>query len=388
MNEPPIITTVHARLGEYRTMLLALIATWSKRLVRTKTMRPTTREQVLFFTRLARYLEAGIPLRDALAVFEGESSTNSRAVRHQRMVSVISQSVLQGRTVAGSLAIAGRFDSFSLSLVRIGEETGRLPETLLEAARLLKRRAAARRALSSALIYPAIIVCGTIAITTFLALYAFPKLLPIFNGFHQKLPLPTRLLIGFVKAIHSFGVYIAFGTMLLVIGGGIAFRHERVRAYFERLLLRLPFVHPLMRSYSLSAAGSILATLLESGISILPACAILAETAPYRAYRAAWRASEVRTKEGMALSACISHFPTLFPSEAIQLIALGERTGSLARHVRLLAENEEEALLERAKLIGTLLEPALMIGMGLLVGFIALAIITPIYGITQNLTTR
>lgn len=342
----------------------------------------TSEERILFMRRLSLFLHAGIPIHAALGMI-GE---DSRRQAHARIVSAITDDIFSGKTLADALAQHPRtFDQFMVSFIRIGEASGALGEHAGHLATLLQKRAVLTRTMLGAAAYPFIIVCATLGITVFLTGYAFPKILPLFTSFHRVLPLPTRILITITEIVNHYGVAIGIMFGISICLGIYLLRYPKIRAARDSVLLRLPIFGILLRYYYAASIARILSSLLERGVPLLHALQLITQGLRHASYVTALIRIQDEIGSGRRISDGFASQQLLFPTILIQMARTGEMTGTLPESMRSCAQIYEEYLEERIRTLSTLIEPVLMILMGVLVGFVALAIITPIYGLTQGL---
>jgi type IV pilus assembly protein PilC len=330
--------------------------------------------------RLSLLLDAGVPLLTALSMMR-EQARGRAAVF---VLDTLTDSVSRGQPLSSGLAALSEFGPLSVRLVAVGEESGTLPEHLRRLAQMLKSRQQLKRKVVGALIYPTLIVLATIFITGLLTLYVFPKILPIFKGFHAALPLPTRVLIGLSGFLGSYGLLILLFLILLSFFFFLLLRLPSYRLAVSRAVLRVPVVGSLLRYYALANFCRTLSTLLASEVGVVRAVesAALASGA---AYRESSLAAALRVSRGERVATALALDPLLFPPLLTQMLSVGESTGGLPDSLAYCAGYYEEELDELSRSVAALIEPALMMCMGIIVGFVAVAIITPIYAITQNL---
>ncbi|MEJ0053383.1 MAG: type II secretion system F family protein [bacterium] len=339
-------------------------------------------EQMLFAKRLALMLRSGVPIVAALSLLGEEARTHSSS----HILHTLRETVAAGRPLsAGLAAFRSVFGDLGVHLVEVGETSGSLPEHLERFSQSIKKERALRRKVIGALLYPAIIVAATLGITTLLALYVFPKIIPVFKGFHAALPLSTRLLISLSESFARYGLYILLALMAVVAAAVLLLRVPSIRLAAGRALLRIPLLGTLFREYAVASLARTLGTLLGSGVGVVRAVELAALGTRSGAYRKACGEMAEFVSTGQKVSAAFALEPLLFPPMLAQMLSVGESTGSLSESLLYCADFYEEELDELSKSIAVLIEPVLMIVMGLIVGFVALAIITPIYGITQNL---
>lgn len=339
-------------------------------------------ERILFSERLALYLRSGIPIMQGLSLIKNDADRKSTSY----VIGILEREVSSGKTLANALRLFPTlFDVFYLHFVEIGERSGTLAGNLAHLAVLLKRRQALRRKIQSAAIYPALVGTLTLCVTGFLTLYAFPKIIPLFRGFHAQLPFPTRALIGFSDLVTHHSLLLIVLSLSILTLTVFVVRKPYVARKIDYALVKMPVTGALAKQYFLANIFRTLATLLECGIPLVPSLALTSKGISNSYYLEAFLQIQSRVTGGQKFSAELKRHPKLFPSVVPQLISAGEITGSLSDSLRSLSEMFETEIEDTTQTLTTLIEPALMIFMGLVVGFVALAIITPIYGITQNL---
>jgi len=332
---------------------------------------------------LSLYLHAGIPIYRAFGLI-AESNSRPQAVR---LVRCIAEDIREGKTVADALAQFPRtFDPLVIGFIRIGEMSGALAEHATQIVQILQKRAALTRTILSAALYPTVIMLATFGITLFLTLYTFPKILPLFKGLHQELPLSTRVLITITTVLTQYWWLVILGVMVLCVLVAFALRLQHIRTVRDRVSLSIPLFGILIRNYYIALICRTLAALLERGVPFIVALELTTQTLRHSLYVRALEGSQELVRRGQRISDGFITVPHLFPTVVVQMIQAGEETGTLPESLRACAHIYEEYLTEQARLLSTLVEPALMIIMGLLVGFISLAIITPIYGLTQGIS--
>lgn len=328
------------------------------------------------------YLRAGVPIRDALTkLVEDAHDSYSRYL----YVTVLS-SVTQGRSLSEALAaFKPAIREFTVSLIAMGETSGTLSDSLAYLAQELRKQEDLRKKLIGALIYPAIIVCAAFGIACFLTVYAFPKIVPIFRGFGTTLPLPTRILIVVSDAVAAYGWIVL--AVLACAGFGFWFLMKKPRFVrrYEQLLLRTPLVGHVLSSYHLALIARMLSVQLKSGVPLISALELTARSGTNGIYTQSLIAVSSIVMDGARLADALSVQGKLFPRMFAQIVDTGESTGTLPEAFTELSVQYEADLEELTQNLTTLIEPVLMIAMGLLVGFIALAIITPVYQITQDI---
>lgn len=342
----------------------------------------SVRDQIIFAKRLSMMIKAGVPIAAALAMLK-EQATDKKSAR---VISHLFETVERGRSLSSGMNDCKNiFGEFTVNIINIGEISGTLAQSLQYMADELKKREELKRSVAGALVYPVFIMIATLAITIVLTVYVFPKILPILEGFGGQLPWTTRALIvvsSFMKhwwLLLLVGLAVAAGICLLLL------KIKSVKLFVDRSSLRLPIFGRLLQNYFITNFTRTFGLLINSQIGIINALKITGNAIGSSAYQNKFFDLTEAAKRGENVSSLMQKDKLLFPPIAVQMISAGEMTGSLGLTlIYLSAIYEEELNIGIKNLLGAI-EPMLMIFMGVLVGFVALSIITPIYGITQNL---
>jgi type IV pilus assembly protein PilC len=342
----------------------------------------STQDQIVFTKRLAILIKSGVSIITALDILKKQAS--SRGSR--QIIGYLRDSIEKGQSLAKAMEnYKNVFGHFGVSVTLVGETSGTLVQNLHYLADELKKKQELRRAIVSALIYPAFIVAATIGIVVLLIAYVFPKILPVFTSFKAQLPWSTQVLIAVSSAMQTYWLYFLAGAIILSVGWGLLLRIDSVRLGSDRFLLRLPLLGGMFRSYFIANFSRTFSLLLKSEIGIIQTLNIVGDTVGNAAYKAAFARMAESIARGESLGENMETDRLLFPPLVSQMVGVGEMTGNLGSSLMYLSEMYEDEMNNSTKNLATSIEPALMIFMGILVGFIALSIITPIYGITQSL---
>lgn len=341
------------------------------------------KEQTLFAKRLSFLVYANVPILESLKILSKQGRSRSRNKILQKVV----EDVSNGNTLAQSLGKYQRtFGTFAINLIRVGETSGTLDENLNYIAEELKKRQELRRKVFGSLLYPALIVIATLGITGLITVYVFPKVLPIFASLNFELPLTTKILIFVSDFLSSYGLYLIGGILLgAIISGVLITKSKGAKMLFDRFLLRIPLFGKIALNYQLANFTRTLGILTKSGMGLVSSMSITSDTVSNALYRKRLVAMGEGIQKGEGIAAQFEKDMRLFPPTITHLIAIGEKTGSLSETFTYLSEMYENELDELTKSLATAIEPLLMIFMGLLVGFVAVSIITPIYQVTQTL---
>lgn len=345
-----------------------------------------TQDQIFFAKRLGMILRAGMPIMEGLYMLRGETRTKSASYIFQSLIFDVSN----GRALSVGLGKFERiFGQFCVNIVKVGESSGTLHENLDYLAEELKKKQALRRKVIGALVYPAVIVFATVGITSMLTVYIFPKIIPIFQGVKATLPFSTKALIAISGFLGQYGLWVIAGIVAFFVGFIVLMRFvPQFHFAMDHVLLRTPVIGKLSRYYNLANCTRTLSLLLKSDVGVVNALELVAASTRNLVYRQALMNAAQHITKGQKISSQMQKTPRLFPSMMTQMVLVGESTGNLSSSLMFLSDMYEEEINDLTKNLTTMLEPILMIIMGLLVGFIAVSIITPIYSITQGLSPR
>lgn len=343
--------------------------------------RPGTMDLVLLSRQLAVFQRAGVPLVPAVeALAEQASSPTLRDALY-----AVRDDVVAGYPL--SSAFARRRDVFPriyIDMVRAGEATGRLEVVLGQIAVQLERAAAARRRVLSALMYPVLVMLLALVVVVVMTLFVLPAMSGLFREFQAELPLPTRIVLGSAQfarqsgAVTLLGLAI-FAVLLLAFG-----RTGPGGRLFDRVSLALPISGGIRKAAIVERTTRTLATLLTSGVPLVEAVELVRDTTGSSTYTRHLEDVRVRMLRGEGFAEPLSK-SNLYPPLVRQMARVGERTGTLDQLLRETADYYGEELEVKIATVLQLLEPALTILVALMVGFVALSVIMPIYSLIGSI---
>ncbi|MFZ4651802.1 MAG: type II secretion system inner membrane protein GspF [Rubrivivax sp.] len=323
---------------------------------------------------IASLVGSGLPLERALTVLADEAEDP----RQRELIAHIKAEVNGGSPFAQALGGAPReFDEVYRAVISAGEHSGALAAVLERLADDLEARLALRAKLVGAMLYPAIVSVVALVIVIFLVTYVVPQVASVFTTSRQALPILTVAMLALSSFVRNWG----WVVLLLVAGGSAAFvfmrRSEAFRLRSDAALLNLPLLGRLARGYNAARFAGTLAMLAGAGVPILKALQAAAETLGNRAMRADAMDALVQVREGAPLGSALAskrRFPGLLPMFA----RLGEQTGQLPLMLQRAAAQLSSEVQRRAMGVATVLEPLLIVGMGVVVMVIVLAVLLPI----------
>jgi type IV pilus assembly protein PilC len=334
-------------------------------------------ELMHFSRQLSAFVRAGIPLIEALQVIEEES--DDKALR--QMLVAVRDALITGDTFSGALLpYESMFPKFYIDMVRAAELTGSLDTVLSELARYIKRDMEARNKVKSALVYPAVILVMAIGTVIVLSTFVLPRFKVFFESFHATLPLPTRMLIVTTNFIAKDWYLILAGLALLIAIPMLLVRTRRGRRRKDRIVLRLPVVGQVIRFAIVERFCRLLSTMMGAGVPLPEAMGVLGDGTKNVLFQEGLL--EVRSAmmrgEGLAKPMGATK---LFPGAVIQMVRVGENTGTLDTQLQVGSDYYGQELEYKLQRLTALFEPAVILFMGGAVGFVAVALISAMYGI-------
>ncbi len=340
------------------------------------------KEQILFTKRLAVLIQAGVPILKALTIMSDQITSKGGSY----ILSLVLTEVEQGKFLSSGLQKFKRiFSDFTINIIRVGEVSGTLHENLEYLSEEMRKKQELKRKITSAFVYPIFIVVATLGITIFLTGYIFPKIIPVFSSFRVQLPLPTQILIAISHFVSHDWLFILLGIIAFVVGIVLLLRMPRIKLWFDTMLIRVPLIGTLFKDYYLANSCRTFSVLLMADVKIVEASKIVASVTANRAYKKQFVSMSEHLLKGEKVSDFLAQRPELFPSIMTQMIVVGEEAGNLSGSLQYLSRMYEDELNDLSKNLTTIIEPVLMVFMGLIVGFVAISMITPIYSITQSL---
>jgi general secretion pathway protein F len=336
-------------------------------------------ELTLFTRQLASLLEAGLPLEQAFTALLEQAERSY--VRD--LIASIRSEVMGGSSFSDALARHPRdFDEIYRALVASGEQIGQMERVLARLADYNERRIALVQKVRLAFLYPAIVTCVAFAIVIFLLTYVVPQIVSVFNNTKQQLPVLTVMMLAVSNFTRSYGIYVALLAIGAFMGWRRALRNPALKLRFHTWLLTAPVYGRFERSMNTARFASTLAITTGSGVPILRALETSRDTLTNVAMKDLVEQATANVREGASLARALSaqkHFPPML----VHMIRAGEITGELPAMLERAASSQQQDLERRALTIAGLLEPVLILGMGVVVLLIVLAVLMPIIEINQ-----
>ncbi|MBV9010193.1 MAG: type II secretion system F family protein [Verrucomicrobia bacterium] len=378
LNEDNAVTSLMSR----GLMVLSLQRKAAATRTRQKATKVKETDLVLFTRQLATMIEAGISLVQGLtALYEQADPKKQRALRS--VITDITTRVQGGETFNDSLRKHPRvFNRLYVSMVKAGEHGGLLAEILDRLAGFLEATARLRKKVKSAMTYPVIVVCIAFSITTFLIVRVVPIFGEIFADFGAQLPAPTQFLIDLSNFVRG-NWYWLLGMMAGTIFGVRAFlRSSKGKQLWDKWKLKLPVFGPLVHKIAMSRFARTFAQLIRSGVPILEVLDIVGGSSGNHVVETSLKGVATDVEKGDNLSVSLSR-KSIFPPMLLRMVAAGEATGKIDTMLEKMADfwdEEIEALLDA---LTSLIEPMLIVFLGVIVGGIVIAMFLPIFKLNE-----
>jgi general secretion pathway protein F len=353
------------------------------------TRRLSQTELSVLTRQLSSLLNAALPVADALTVLVEQSERQTL----RELMAAIRTDVLAGSSLSAALARYPRqFPDLYRALIAAGEESGQLAAVLTSLADFIEERARLQQKISLAFVYPTIVTAVALLVVTGLLTYVVPKVVQVFEQTRQSLPLLTRIMIAVSDFVRGEGWIVLAVIAAAVFVARRALQVPALRLSWHRTMLKMPVLGVLSRSINTARFAGTLSILVGSGVPILRSLQAAGETLGNDALRARVAEASVRVREGFSLANALrkeerhegsAGRARLFPPVLIHLIASGEATGQLPQMLARAADMHAREAERRTLLFTSLLEPALILLMGLVVTLIVLAVLMPIIEINQ-----
>lgn len=341
--------------------------------------RITLSDTTTFTRQLSTMITTGLTVTSALRIIRGQGSPSFVEV-----IDDIVKNVEGGTNLADAMQRhPGVFNQVYVSLVRAGERAGVLDQIMLRLADNLERQREFNAKIKGAMVYPAVVVIGMGVVGTIMMVFVIPKMVSLYQDFQAKLPTPTLVLIGISNFLISF-----WWIVLLVLGGGVfVFRSFRQspfgRRKLDELILKIPVWGNLQTQVVLAETTRTLGLLVSAGISIVEALNITAAAVGNTIFEERLNDSAKQVEKGTALATALSSYEE-FPPLVSQMVSIGEETGKMDEVLLKVSRYFEQESEQMVKGLTNLIEPLIMVVLGLGVAFLVIAIIMPIYNLTSQ----
>lgn len=345
------------------------------------TKQKVKRQEIMHFSRqISAFVRAGIPLVDAIqTVREGTSNDRFRAILQD-----VAEQIQTGIPFSEALSRhADVFPSYYIGILRSAEITGQLDVVLDQLSLYLERDLEARQQVKSALTYPAIVFLMSIATVVILVAFVLPRFTSFFKEFDADLPLPTQLMLDFSDFIQSY--WWAIIAVFAIVAGSLYawMRTDNGKRTRDKILLKVPLVGDILQYSVIERFCRIISAMMKAGVPLPEAMQAAIEGCNNKIYEEGLIEVREAMLEGEGIAEPVTA-SQLFPAAATQMLRVGEDTGTLDQQLDSAAAYYSRELDYKLKRLTSLAEPAIIVFMGVVVGFVAVALVSAMYGVFQN----
>lgn len=338
-------------------------------------------EKVIFARTLASMLTAGLPLSRALSISERQTGND----KLRSVLSSVGEDVRKGSTFHDSLTKFPKvFSPLFVAMTKAGEESGNLASALQNIAEQMDRTYKIKKQVRGALMYPSVVLVAMVGVAYMMMTQVVPNLKKTFQEVGAQLPTMTQILITISDALVENTTMVIGGAISVVVGGYYLAHTARGKRFLDLVFLYFPIIGPMVKEVNTARAARTLAALSAAGVDIIRSLSITKEVVQNTYFRADIAKAEDAVMKGQPLSSTFTAKECMFPMLFGEMISVGEETGSIADMLQKIASFYEDEVEQKTKNMSTIIEPLLMLFIGGGVGVFAVAIISPIYSLTQN----
>lgn len=329
---------------------------------------------------IAIMINAGLTLVDSFDILKKQTTKESV----MKLLEDIDREIKGGNTFSSALRkYPNLFSNLYIALVRSGEASGKLAEILLKLAENLEKQREFRGKLKGALVYPAIVVTAMLGVMFIMITFVVPKLLSLYKDFNTTLPLSTQILITVSDFMAKFWPFIIVGVFSGVTLLKRYLKTTPGRLMYDTAILKVPVINEVIKMAALVDSTRTLSILISSGVSILEALLIIIDTSENIIYQNAFKEIYKQVEKGISLGQAMTN-AMIFPPILVQMTMVGEQTGHLDDTLGRISHYFEMESEMAIKAVTTLIEPAILVFLGIGVGFLVMSVITPIYNLTGS----
>ncbi|MDA1317128.1 MAG: type II secretion system F family protein [bacterium] len=337
---------------------------------------------ISFMTRqLSIMLDAGLTLIESLDIIYKQISKPPV----KKMLSDIQKTIRDGKTFSQSLQPFPRqFSNFYIALVKSGEASGKLDEVLEKLAEHLEKQRVFNQKIKNALIYPTTIVIVMIAMIFVMFSFVMPKLLGLYENFNIELPASTQAIMKVSNFFETYWLYILLGMIGVTFGFMKFIKTERGKKLKDTYIVKIPMIGTIIKMAGLVDSTRTLSILMASGVPLLDGLSIVTEVNENIIFKQAFGRVSKKVEKGLSVGIAMSNEP-IFPESLVQMAIVGEQTGHLDETLSKISEYYQSESEMAVKAMLSMLEPTILIVLGISVGFLVTSIITPIFTLTSSL---
>jgi len=337
-------------------------------------------EKIMFAKNLGTMIEAGLSVSRVLSIMERQSKNP----KLKSVITSVDTSISEGKTLNEALALFPNiFSSLFVSMVRAGEESGSLAESLRVVGSQMEKTYVLKKKVRGAFMYPAVILFVMVIIAIAMLIFVVPTLTSTFKELNVDLPITTQVVVWVSDLFRNNALFTIVGFALITLGGVVAFRTKRGKRVFDWTFLHVPVISGIVKQVNSARTARTLSSLLSSGVDMVVALSITADVLQNSYYKPIIKQAEERVQKGENISEVLSKYEHLYPIFVSEMVSVGEETGKLAEMLKNVAIFYEREVTQKTKDMSTIIEPFLMVFIGVAVGFFAVAMLSPMYSLVE-----
>ncbi len=339
-------------------------------------------EKITFARNLGSMIDAGLSVTRALAVMEKQTKNK----KLKEVLIGLNESISKGRSLSEGMKVFPKvFSQLFISMVKAGEESGNLAGSLRVVALQMDKSYSLSRKVRGALIYPAVILSVMVVIGVLMMVYMVPTLSSTFKGLGVELPLSTRAIIFISDFLRNHYFFVLF-TALVVVGGLTMFlRTKKGKRTYDFTVIRLPVIGSIVKQINAARTARTLASLLSSGVDVVVALSVTKDVIQNSYYKEVLSKAETNIEKGEAMSIVFVEYENLYPIFVGEMMSVGEETGKMSEMLLGVAVFYEDEIDQKTKDMSTIIEPVLMVIIGIAVGIFAIAMLAPTYSLVEKI---
>lgn len=339
-------------------------------------------EKIIFARNMSAMLRAGLSLSRALSIM-GKQTKNKT---FQRIISAIIDRIRKGGSLHDALSeFSDTFSTLFVSMVRAGEESGKLNDSLTLVANQLERSYTLKKKITGALIYPSVIITAMVFIGMLMLIFVVPTLTSTFKELNVELPVTTQLVIAVSEGLRDHPLLFVDGFLLLCAGLYVAAKMPRSKNFFDLCLLRMPIIGTLVKELNAARTARTLSSLLSSGVEVSQALDITKDVLQNTYYKSVLDSAKKNIEKGIPISDAFASREDVYPILLPEMMEVGEETGQLSGMLLEVALFYEDEVERETKDMSTVIEPFLMVVIGVAVGFFAVSMLEPMYSLSNSI---
>ena len=337
-------------------------------------------EKIFFVQHLGVMIKAGISLAKALKALEQQTKNK----RLKKIINDVHAQILKGNTLADALKPhRDIFGELFVNMIEAGESSGTLENVLKQLYLQLKKGHRLNAKIRGALAYPMVILVAMGGIGAGVMVFVVPKFISIFEEVDVELPLMTRLLIMISNQITNNGLFVFIGTAIFLVAFFKLIKTSTGRAWTDAVIINVPVIAPIVKKINLARFARTMSSLLKTDIKVVECFHITANTLNNTLYRQSLHAAAERVVKGEEIHVVLKQYPRLYNDVIIEMVSVGEETGELDDILSEIADFYEEEVEDVMNALPTLIEPLIIIILAAAIGAMAVAIIMPMYSLTN-----